>query len=447
VPPKRTTRAHAARVAAVATLVVMAVYVVAVFVLNLVVDNRLTHDADVRLADRLAHLAPSDLTARSATHGANGEKRGGDADDTPTFVWVVDPAGSGRALQPASPRLPRRRWTSGPLTLDVGSTPFRFQAGRVGGHRVVVGESLAEVTRFQDAVQEPEVLLGLVLLAAVFAGALVIGLRASAPVEEVRRRQAEFTADASHELRTPLSVIEAEVDLALSRPRDATFLHATLERIGAEGRRLRRIVDDLLWLARTDATSAHPGAPGPVDIAAIARECTERFRAVAERRRIAMSFAREGPDRSAVLARPEDVDRLTGVLVDNACKHAGAGGRIEVRVRASGARVILSVDDSGAGIPEDQVPLIFDRFHRASATGSGTGLGLAIADAIVRSTRGSWTVGRSALGGAHLAVSWRRATRHPLVGPSGRRPVRGGGDRLGVDPQVDGLREQPEAAL
>jgi signal transduction histidine kinase len=218
-----------------------------------------------------------------------------------------------------------------------------------------------------------------------------------------------------------LSVIEAEVDLALSRPRDGAAYVAVLGRIGAEGRRLRRIVDDLLWLARTDATRGAIGERAPVDIAVIAAACTERFLALGERRGLTISFTREGNDRFMVLARPEDIDRLTGVLVDNACKHAGDGGRVEVRVRASGGRVGLEVNDSGVGIPEDQVPLIFDRFHRATDAAGGTGLGLAIADAIVRSTRGSWSVGRSGLGGAHLAVSWRRASRHPLMTPSARR--------------------------
>ena len=418
----RTARAHAARVAASATIIVLAVYVVAVLVLNVVVDRRLTHEADVRLGTQLSQLHPADLT--SPTGGRRSPDSGrGDVDDAPTFVWTVDASGRAHGLDANSPSLPTHAWASGPVTLDVGSTPFRFRAERVAGQLVVAGQSLAEVARVQGALEEPEIALGLVLLVAVFAGALVIGLRASAPVEEVRRRQAEFTADASHELRTPLSVIEAEVELALSRPRDAPDYEVVLGRIGAEGHRLRRIVDDLLWLARTDAARDKGGQLPSVDVAAVAAACTERFGAVSERRGVSLSFVDDG-GRCIVLARAEDIDRLTGVLVDNACKHAGTSGRVEVRVHASGTRVGLEVNDSGSGIPEDQVPFIFDRFHRATETTGGTGLGLAIADAIVRSTRGTWAVGRSPLGGARMAVSWRRAPRQPSVSSSAFPPTR-----------------------
>jgi signal transduction histidine kinase len=126
-------------------------------------------------------------------------------------------------------------------------------------------------------------------------------------------------------------------------------------------------------------------------------------------RGIRLSVVREGPGPFLVAASGEDIDRLSGVLVDNAVKHAGAGGCVEVRVRGAGSRVVLEVDDTGPGIPEDQVPFIFDRFHRSSADSDGTGLGLAIADAVVRTSRGSWVVQRSTLGGARMGVSWKRA--------------------------------------
>ena len=97
----------------------------------------------------------------------------------------------------------------------------------------------------------------------------------------MQRRQAEFTADASHELRTPVSVIEAEVELSLSRPRSPEEYRAVLGRISDEGHRLRHIVEELLWLARADdeATSAH--RQQRTDVAAVALVCGERFQPVA----------------------------------------------------------------------------------------------------------------------------------------------------------------------
>ena len=110
-----------------------------------------------------------------------------------------------------------------------------------------------------------------------------------------------------------------------------------------------------------------------------------------------------------VQAPPDWIDRLTGVLVDNACKYAGTGGRVEVEVREmAGNRVGLQVDDTGPGISDDERLIIFDRFHRATDSPGGTGLGLAIADSVVRSTQGAWSVTRSPLGGARMQVWWRR---------------------------------------
>jgi signal transduction histidine kinase len=255
-----------------------------------------------------------------------------------------------------------------------------------------------------------ELVFGVILALGVFIGATIVGLRASAPSELVRRRQAEFTADASHELRTPISVIEAEVDLALDRPRDSVAYRETLERVGQESSRLHRIVEDLLWLARADDQVVASQPAELTDVAAVAEACGQRFQALAAGSGVELSVERVGSAPFTVQAPPASIDRLVGVLVDNACKFAGEGGRVEVTVRSSGHRVELRVDDSGPGIPEDQRDAVFDRFHRADDSVAGTGLGLAIADSVVRSSEGSWDIGTSDLGGARMDISWRRAT-------------------------------------
>ena len=126
-------------------------------------------------------------------------------------------------------------------------------------------------------------------------------------------------------------------------------------------------------------------------------------------RSICPSSKRQAAGPLTVQAQPDLIDRLAGVLIDNACKFAGAGGTRQVSVSDLGTRVGLRVDDSGPGIPESQREAVFDRFHRATATVAGTGLGLAIADAVVRSTQGEWAIGTADLGGARLEVSWRKA--------------------------------------
>jgi signal transduction histidine kinase len=292
-----------------------------------------------------------------------------------------------------------------------------------------------------------------------FGGSLVVGLRALAPVEQSRRRQLEFTADASHELRTPLSVIRAEADVALSSPRDAAQYRDALTRIQGESHRLRQLVDDMLWLARFDSRPPPP-SDEPVDLATLAQACADRFRAVGPA--ITTETAAEPV---LISAPPEWIDRLAGVLVDNACRYAGPDGQVTIRVEAHGSRATLTVEDNGPGIPEEERPRLFDRFHRSTDPAppsllppanpptpapppptsapppdpptpappppaaspaassprahysSGAGLGLAIGDSIVRSTGGRWHVGDSPLGGALMQVSWRRSQPHRTPPP------------------------------
>ena len=176
--------------------------------------------------------------------------------------------------------------------------------------------------------------------------------------------RAEFTADASHELRTPLSVIEAEVDLALSRPRDADAYRGVLQRVAGEGRRLRSIVDDLLWLARVDAERPPTAERDPVDVAARPRPASTGFRRWPPPEGSRWDSNAAGGEPALLVTDPSWIDRLIGVLVDNACRYADRGGVVTVGVRTTGTRIVLDVDDSGPGIDPDDRDVVFDRFHR-----------------------------------------------------------------------------------
>ncbi|HLH47045.1 MAG TPA: HAMP domain-containing sensor histidine kinase [Acidimicrobiales bacterium] len=387
--------------AAAATAVAVLVYTGIVLVLNVTFAHRLLGGVDARLAERLADVGRLELGSGALP----GDVR--DHDEAPVFVWRTGVTGATSSASSGAPPLPGRAWSPGPVSLDVAGVPFRFDAAPSPSGWVVVGTSIAQIARVPADLVEPEVLVGALLAAAIYAGALVVGLRASAPLEEATRRQTEFTADASHELRTPLSVIEAEVALALSRPRRVAEYRETLERVAAEGRRLRGIVDDLLWLARADAEPA--GSPlEPVDLAATAAACAARFAAVAEARGVALRVEPPTGEPVLVTATPALLERLVGVLVDNACRHAGSEGTVRVLVESAGGRAVLRVEDSGPGIPPAERARIFDRFHRATDAPGGTGLGLAIADSVVRTTGGTWSIGHAPLGGASMEVSWRR---------------------------------------
>jgi len=398
---------HAARVALVATLIIGAMYVCVVAGIDAIDRHRLVAQIDARLDRRLDNAARRPLSASSIANYDNAEK----IDDAPVFLWRVGSTGRTISLTPGAPTLSATSWSPSHRSPEalLGNQSFRLRSRRVDGTWFVVGQSLAEVDHVESDLIALEVVAGPVLLLAIFLGTLLVGIKAAKPVEQARRRQLEFTADASHELRTPLSVIEAEVSLALSGTRNVAEYLDTLSRVSREALRLRDIVDDLLWLSRFDSEPPPPGDE-PVDVGAIAAACADRFDAVATGRGISLSVRQLGEGQPWVNAPPEWIDRLTAVLVDNACRYAGNNGVVRITVRAQGNRVSLAVEDDGPGIDPQERATLFDRFHRATDEGNGAGLGLAIGDAVARATGGEWHVGVASLGGALMEVRWHRSS-------------------------------------
>ncbi|MGO9780353.1 MAG: sensor histidine kinase [Streptosporangiaceae bacterium] len=417
--------AHAARVASAATLIIAVVYTGCVTALNLVVASRLTGQTDARLTDRLAEVGRSGQVTQASKDSDNDDD--GDVDDAPLLLWLIEPGGQAIRLGEDDPPLPRglRPGPGWPVTTSIGGSPFRIDARRTGSRWIAAGQSLAQNRHTEAVLLDSEIAAAPLLLVAMFLGSLTVGLKALGPVEQSRRRQLEFTADASHELRTPLSVISAEADVALAGSRAAAEYQAALTRIQGEGKRLRRIVEDLLWLARFDSQPPPPGDE-PLDVATIAGTCADRFRVLAQSRSITIEADTDTPVPALIIAPPEWIDRLAGVLMDNACRYAGSAGHVRIGVTVTAARVSLAVEDSGPGIPDEDRKRLFDRFHRAVDDGQGAGLGLAIADSIVRSTGGRWNIGRSqALGGARMEVSWHpRQPRHLPAAPGRPRYLR-----------------------
>ncbi|MGO8960990.1 MAG: sensor histidine kinase [Streptosporangiaceae bacterium] len=415
-PRTRPEIAHAARVALGAAVLVGIVYAACVTVLDQVVSAKLVESVDLRLADRLSDAREAGLL------GARTDDD--DINTTPVYLWRVTRAGQATVAGAGAPALPAsfRPVAGRTATVQLADGPFRLRTVRVNGMTLVAGQSLAAVNHLTGVLRDGETLVAPVLLLAMFAGALAVGVQALAPVEQSRRRQLEFTADASHELRTPLSVISAETSIALSAPRKATEYREVLSRIDSESGRLQKILQDLLWLARFDSAPPQPGDE-PLDLTTIATGCADRFRALAAAQQFEIEVVSDGRAPAWINAPPEWIDRLAGVLVDNACRFAGAGGKVLVSVAPRGNRVSLTVADSGPGIAAEQRPRLFDRFHRSTEQGGSAGLGLAIADSIVRSTGGQWHLGDSELGGALFEVSWRRAAVRQPHGPALMQPT------------------------
>lgn len=198
----------------------------------------------------------------------------------------------------------------------------------------------------------------------------------------------DFIADASHELRTPLTVLRANAELAHDL-KDADEQTELLEEILAESDRMTRLIDDLLFLASSDAGSLP-----------IRRDLVEVERTVAGLADRATTLAREfgthlQTDLTATGLAELDGARIEQaglILVDNAGKYGGPGSPIWLRSRTLGSELMIEVEDFGPGIPEEDLPSIFERFYRVDKARSrrqgGTGLGLAIARTIVEAHDG-----------------------------------------------------------
>ena len=432
--PVRDVRRASLRVALGATVLVFVAYAVIAVAVMMIVTRNLTTAVDGRLTTFLNAIVNG--TAPSSSLPSSGPVYG-----EPLFMWVVAQDGT---VAPVAVRpfvnasvqaLPgEARGVTSPVTLDVADgDSFRFAgitAGdldvringvpvEVSNAHVVVGQSLDNVAATQKNILIAELIVGPVLVLAVFFGALTVGRRVGSPIERMRQRQIALTADASHELRTPLSVIEAQTSLALERERDAEWYRRAFTAVGVESKRMRHLVDDLLWLARFDDSATEVPAMEPVDLGVLAESAAARFAAVAEARGQVLSVHVE-PVLTVVSAPPDWLDRLLGVLLDNACRYTPSGGRIDVSVGRRDSRIRLAVDDSGPGIPADERASIFDRFHRASDAPGGSGLGLAIAAAVVSASGGRWEVGESTYGGASMAVTWPPMLRGASVGDGAR---------------------------
>ncbi len=404
----RRLRSLSFRVAVRATLIALVGGVLVCAVADLVVVNRISARIDARLNSELTlliHESPRQIHSQSTSKS----QVSGDADDVPILAWFI-PKGSHqvRALNVNTPRLPPSdEGVVQPRGVQLRGLAVRVEGGRGPSGYFVVGMSTSQIGSVLATLLVIQGVLAPLALLGLFAAATLIGRRAAAPIEQARLRQLEFTADASHELRTPLSVIEAEVSLALGARRSEGEYRATLGRVAHESQRLRRIVQDLLWLARLDALPDGP-AYQPVDVATVAESCVERFRGVAARRGVSLSLIGPTGRTAMVLAPSEWLDQLIGVLLDNACRHAKEGGRVEVRVGATEDGVSLRVDDDGAGFDKQGRELFLQRFHRASEDSGGAGLGLAIAQAVVRATEGEIFLNDAEMGGASVAVAWPR---------------------------------------
>ena len=208
------------------------------------------------------------------------------------------------------------------------------------------------------------------------------------PVQTAFNRQHAFVSDASHELRTPLAVIRANAEFLQEEQPQNTEVR---EIIG-ETDRLSSLVDALLAVARDD-DSARAGHV-PVDLSEVVSATVAAMSPIAEEHGLELTHAE--PSTLIVLGDRDQLRQVLVILLDNAVRYTPEGGRIHVQARPDGREALLTVHDTGAGIPPDALERVFERFYRGDEArnrqSGGVGLGLAIARELVTRHEGKISV-------------------------------------------------------
>lgn len=221
---------------------------------------------------------------------------------------------------------------------------------------------------------------------------------------EMRR----FTADAAHELRTPLAVIRNEAEVALRQPRSGNEYGDVLENVLEETIRLSRMADELLFLCRQDA-GLNPYTSEPAELGPLLEQVVGNMRIVAQEKELTLTL--ESEFQGKVFGDSRQIRRVFYNLIDNAVKYTPSSGQVQVKCWQEDGAAVATVGDTGAGISEEHLSRIFDRFYRVdpSRTGdnAGAGLGLSICKSVIQATGGTISVTSTVGQGTTMTVRLR----------------------------------------
>ena len=218
----------------------------------------------------------------------------------------------------------------------------------------------------------------------------------------------DFIANAAHELRSPLTAIQTSVEVSLGRERSAAEYRDELETVSEQCEQLRYLVNQLLELAESDAQQ-HQAKFAEFDLSSSIAKSVEFFSAIAEENSIRI----ESNLGSRIFLHGDEIKirQVVNNLLDNALKFTPSGGVIRLDLRRSRDSVVLTVTDTGCGIPAAELPRIFERFYQANparthASRSGSGLGLSICQSIVDRQGGEILVRNLLPHGVSVQVTW-----------------------------------------
>ncbi len=193
--------------------------------------------------------------------------------------------------------------------------------------------------------------------------------------------QREFLSDAAHELRTPLAALQLQIENLAQHP-SREELDIRIDEMRRGSQRASHLVGQLLKIARYDAQSK-PVVRSEVKLDGLVKTCIADFIPLADHRGIDLGLTHD--DAAIVMGNAEDLRILIGNLIDNAIRYTPEGGKVDVAVRVSGAKVVVEIADTGPGIPPSLQARVFDRFFRAGGQETeGSGIGLAIVKAIAQ---------------------------------------------------------------
>jgi len=210
-------------------------------------------------------------------------------------------------------------------------------------------------------------------------------------LEEMRK---EFVGNVSHELKTPLTSIKGYVETLLDSNPDQKVSRSFLSIIREEANRLQRLIEDLLSLSRLESKSDY-ASKEQVDMIEVINDTVFLLGEKARRKSIALES--DLPNSLPLIdANRDQMSRLIINLVDNAIKYTPKSGKVDIKVYNSNKKIIIEVEDNGIGIPEKDLPRIFERFYRVDKARSrklgGTGLGLSIIKHIIEEHQGQISV-------------------------------------------------------
>ena len=257
-----------------------------------------------------------------------------------------------------------------------------------GGYKIALADRTHEFSNLNFVVWL-HIVLGFCAFLLLLAVSEFMAKKAIEPVGRAIENQKRFTADASHELKTPLTVIMADLDILESKPdADSAERHKWIESAKSEANRMTKLVNGMLFLARSDSEQGEHYAFKNLDFSFLVEDCVLAVEALAFEHHALLESNIE--DDIEICADEGRIKQCVMVLLENALKYVDEGGKIEVQLYSREREVVLNIINTGNPIPDSKKPHIFERFFRAdSARGtSGYGLGLSIAENIIRAHNG-----------------------------------------------------------